>query len=451
MEVCTVGGYEECGKNMTAVKLGEDVFIFDAGIYLPPVIEIQETEPKGTNSGIYNEAKLRKIGALPDDLVLDKLGWRDKVKAIIIGHAHFDHIGGVPYITHRYPEAQIIATPFTMAFFNELLEDNRLVSKNKQTILKSNTSMKIKGQSEEYTLEFIHVTHSTLQCVLCALHSSHGTFFYALDFKFDNFPVMEPPTNYKRLKEIGNAGVKVLAMEALYSSVERRTPSERIARNMVEDAFSRVSKTNTAIFVSTFSSHIARLKSIVDFGRRTNRQIVFLGRSLNKYLSCAIKINECPFKKDITLIKYRNQVDAFLKKLNNERGKYLVVCTGHQAEPGSILDRLANDETPFKFKEDDNVIFASSVIPASVNLMAREKMDRKFRKKGVRIQTDVHVSGHAGREDLRDMIEMLKPKNIIPAHGTMQQETPLVELAKELGYKFGETVHLSSDGKVLKF
>ena len=83
--------------------------------------------------------------------------------------------------------------------------------------------------------------------------------------------------------------------------------------------------------------------------------------------------------------------------------------------------------------------------------MAREKMDRKFRKKGVRIQTDVHVSGHAGREDLRDMIEMLKPKNIIPAHGTMQQETPLVELAKELGYKFGETVHLSSDGKVLKF
>ena len=170
MEVCTVGGYEECGKNMTAVKLGEDVFIFDAGIYLPPVIEIQETEPKGTNSGIYNEAKLRKIGALPDDLVLDKLGWRDKVKAIIIGHAHFDHIGGVPYITHRYPEAQIIATPFTMAFFNELLEDNRLVSKNKQTILKSNTSMKIKGQSEEYTLEFIHVTHSTLQCVLCVLN-----------------------------------------------------------------------------------------------------------------------------------------------------------------------------------------------------------------------------------------------------------------------------------------
>lgn len=448
MEVCTVGGFEEVGKNMTAVKVGDDVFIFDMGIYLPPVIEIQETE---SQQQIYNEQKLRKIGAVPDDFVLDKLGWRDKVRAIIIGHAHLDHVGGLPYLIQRYPKAQIIATPFTMALFNVLLEDSNFRPKNKQVAMKGNSSMKIRGASQEYTVEFIHVTHSTLQCVLCALHTNEGIFFYAMDFKFDNYPVMEMPPNYKRLKELGRKGVRVLVVEALYSGKERRTPSERIARNMVEDAFSRIRKTNSAIFVTTFSSHIARLKSIVDFGKRTNRKIVFLGRSLNKYVNCAIKINECPFKKDVEMIKYRNQVESFLKRLEKDRGRYLVVCTGHQAEPGSILDRIVNDKTAFKLRPDDNIIFSSSVIPATVNVHARDKMDKKLQRKGVRIQTDVHVSGHAGREDLRDLIEMLRPVFIVPAHGSLQQETPLIELAKEEGYKFGETAQLTSDGKVLKF
>ena len=154
--------------------------------------------------------------------------------------------------------------------------------------------------------------------------------------------------------------------------------------------------------------------------------------------------------KNIKLLKYRRQVDSFLKKADKNPGKYLVVCTGHQGEKGSILDRIVDNKTSFKFRKGDNLIFSSSIIPAPENINARAKMDRKLRSLGVRIQTDVHVSGHGGREDLRDLVEMTKPENIIPAHGTLQQETPMVDLAVELGYKFHENVHLSSDGKVIK-
>jgi ribonuclease J len=150
------------------------------------------------------------------------------------------------------------------------------------------------------------------------------------------------------------------------------------------------------------------------------------------------------------MIRYRRQINSFLKKVEDNRGKYLVVCTGHQAEKGSILDRIVQGETPFKFRTGDNLIFSSSVIPVSVNINAREKLDGKLRRQGVRLQTDIHVSGHGGREDLRDLLEMLKPENLIPAHGSLKQETPLIDLAKEMGYKFQENSHLSSDGKVIK-
>ena len=447
MEICTVGGFEEVGKNMTAVKIGEDVILFDCGIYIPAVVELQEKE---NSEKAYSEKKLRSIGALPNDIVLDKMGWKNKVKAIVISHAHLDHLGGVPYVAGRYPKAKIFATPFTMAVLDRILEDEKINLANKRQIMNENSSYLINGQSGKYPLEFIHTTHSTLQCAFVALHTKEGIFFYALDFKFDNYPIIGNPPNYKKIKEVSKKGIKVSVIDSLYSGTERKTPSERIARNLLEDAMSSIREKDSALIITTFSSHIARLKSIVDFGKRTRRKIIFLGRSLNKYVKAAVKVNQCPFQNDITLLKYKNQVNSFLKKAESRRGEYLIVCTGHQAEPGSILERISNDETPFKFKKGDNVIFSSSVIPSPVNINNRDKMDKKLRKKGVKIQTDVHVSGHGSREDLRDFLEMLKPKHIIPAHGSLKQETPMIELATELGYKFGETVHLSSNGKVLK-
>jgi ribonuclease J len=432
---------------MTAVKLGEDVIILDAGVYLPALMEQEESESREK----MTLEKLRRIKACPDDLVLDKLGWRDKVIAIIIGHAHLDHVGALPYLANRYPQATIYATPFTMAVFDQILENEKMTVGNKRMVVQMDSTHIIKGKSGSYPVDFVNSTHSTIHCVFPVIHTPEGAVVYTLDFKFDNFPTMGNPPSFKKMREIGEKGVKVMIIDALYSGTEGKTPSERIARDLLEDAFSVVrGDKHSALFVTTFSSHIARLKSIVEFGKKTGRNIVFMGRSLNKYVSAAIKVHKNPLGHNVRFLKYRDQINSELRKINNNRGKYLVVCTGHQAERGSIMDRLVKEETPFQFKAGDNVIFSSSVIPTPQTVLSRDKMDKKLRSKGVRVQTDIHVSGHPSKEDLRELLRIFKSQHIIPAHGSLQQEAPLIELSTEFGYKFGETSHLTSNGKVLK-
>lgn len=462
MEVCTIGGFEGVGKNMTAVKIKDDVFIFDIGLDIPGIVELQEEHlasyadrnKKGgprKHGSPYSEEKLRRFGAVPDDLVLDKIGWKDKVRAIFIGHAHLDHVGAAPYLAKRYPNAPIYGTPFTMEVLKTLAQDEGVKINNPIKVVRPNSKHMIKGKSEKYTAEFVHATHSTVECVYPVLHTSEGIFFYALDLKFDNRPTLGNPPNYKRLEELGNKNIKVLIIDALYSGTEKKPGSETIAKHLIEDALAKVSNSKKAIFVTTFSSHIERLNSIVEFGKKTGREIIFLGRSLYKYVNAAIAVNKCPFKKDIQFAKYGSQVNSILRKVEKNRDKYLIVCTGHQAEENSILDRIVRGDTPFNFKKGDNLIFASSIIPVPINISARARLDSKLKRKGVRIQIDVHVHGHGSREDMRDMLRYLKPKNVICAHGTLQQEAPFIELAEEFGYKFGETSHLVNDGKVLKF
>jgi ribonuclease J len=461
MEICTVGGYEQVGKNMTAVKVGEDVFIFDMGLHIPGIVELQEEDrlefiqtrfKKGNQKyrqGQYTEKKLRDFGAVPDDRILDKLGWRNKVRAIIISHGHLDHVGAIPYIANRYPQAIIYGTPFTIKLLEAILQDEKIQIKNKLKTIKSDATFFIQGKSDKYKIDFIHTTHSIPHCVFPALHTKEGIFFYALDLKFDNYPTVGRAPSYNKMRELGKKGIKLAIIDALYSGTEKKPGGEKIAQHLLEDAISKMKGKNSAFFVTTFSSHIERLTNIVKLAKQTKREIVFIGRSLAKNVETALKTNLWPFR-EVKLIRYSKQRESFLRKLEKNRGKYFVVCTGHQAEENSVLDRISRGDLPFQFKEGDNLIFSSSVIPVSINLLAREKLDKKLRKIGVRIQTDVHVHGHGSREDLREFLEMTKPKHLIPAHGTLQQETPLIELASDFGYKFGETSHLSSNGKVLK-
>lgn len=446
MEIHTIGGFNEVGKNMTVVHMNDDAIIFDAGFYLPAIVELQEEEVQPVT---YSEKKLRSIGALPDDLLLDKLNLRHKVRAILLGHAHLDHIGAVPYIAHRY-KAPVVGTPFTINVLKRIMQDDKISIPNQIKTINPNSSFLIKGKKRNYKAEFINITHSTLQTSMIALHTPEGVVLYANDFKLDNTPVFGLPPNYNALKRIAKQGVKALVVDSLYSGSERKTPSEKIARAMVEEVLLTIKNEKSAIFVATFSSHIARLKSIVDYSKKLNRKIYFIGRSLKKYVSSAIDVNMCPFKKDIQLGSYKRQVESILKQVSKNRSRCIVVCTGHQGEPGSILDRLARKKLSFDFKPNDNVIFSSKTIPAPANIANKEQLDKRLKKSGVRVFDNVHVSGHAGREDLRDLLSIINPENIIPAHGSTQQLTPMIELAREMGYRAGKECHLMQDGQKLK-
>ncbi len=442
MKIHTVGGYNEVGKNMTVLDIGDDAFIFDSGLFLPAVVGVAERERIPTEKG------MRNLGALPDDLYLERKGLRDKVRAMLISHAHLDHVGALQYNAYRY-KADIVGTPFTMEVLKTLVEDSQLKLKNKTVRVNPNSFYVVKGKNRQYKVEFINMTHSTIQSTIIAVHTPEGVVLYANDYKLDNSPVVGDKPNYKRLKELSKIGVKALIVDSLYAPDDRKTPSEKIARGLLEDVFFTTDNRNSGMVITTFSSHIARLKSITEFGKKLGREVVFLGRSLNKYVTAASNVGKLPFHGQFKLFTFRRQLEKALHKINKDKKKYLVVCTGHQGEPGSILDRISRGQLPLKLENDDHIIFSSKTIPTPVNELNREQLEKRLKKYKVRIFDNVHVSGHGGREDLRDLIKLTNPKHIIPSHGDLKKTTAGARLAEEMGYKLNKNVHLMQNGQCL--
>lgn len=435
LKIHTIGGYNEVGKNMTALEIDDDVFLFDCGLFLPAIVGVAEREKIPTEKG------MRMLGALPDDLYLEKHSLKEKVRGILISHAHLDHIGAVPYIASKY-KCPILGTPFTIAVIKSILEDNGHSITNRLISINPNGTFVIKGKNRSYKVEFINITHSTIQSAIIAVHTPYGIVLYANDYKLDNTPVYGDKPNYHLLKEMSKEGVKAIIVDCLYAPDDRKTPSEKIAKGLLEDVFFSTENKNSGMIVTTFSSHIARLKTIAELGKRLNREVIFLGRSLNKYVTAAKSIGKAPFINDIRLVTYRKHMEKTLKHINKTKKDYLIVCTGHQGEPGSILDRMARNTLPIKLSAGDHVIFSSKTIPTPINEENRMQLEKRLKKHHVRIFDNVHVSGHGGREDLRDLIKLIKPEHIIPSHGDLKKLTAGAALAVEMGFKLNKNVHL---------
>ena len=256
--------------------------------------------------------------------------------------------------------------------------------------------------------------------------------------------------NFKRLQELGKQGVHALIVDSTYAPDPRKMPSESIAKQKLRDVLIETDSTGKGIIVTTFSSHIARLNSIVEFGKKLNRKIIFMGRSLYRYSMAAEAAGIINFSKDVEFCKFGKQIKRRLRQIANQRDKYLLVVTGHQGEPKSTLSKIATGEFDYKVDPQDHVVFSSRVIPTPVNFENSDKLDGFLKQCHARIFRDIHESGHAAREDLRDMLNIVKPKHLIPAHGHEKMKEALASLSEEMGYKRDKTVHIMKNGDRLK-
>lgn len=440
VEICALGGYNEVGRNSTAIKIDNEVYLLDLGIHLENYIKYTQDE----DIIAVEPKELMKAGAVPDISAIDD--WKAKVKMIMPTHAHLDHLGAIPYLANNF-KAPLMCTPFTAEVLKGILTEDKIKLNSKVKGMSANSSFQA---SSNVKVEFVHMTHSTPHTVMIALHTKQGIILYANDFKFDLFPTLGKKPNFKRLEELGKQKVLALVGDSTYADDARKMPSESIAKEMLKEVMLGIDSKNKHVVVTTFSSHIARLNSIVEFGQKMGRKIIFMGRSMAKYVRAAESTGIAKFTNKVEVLKYSGQIKRKLKKIAKERGKYLMVVTGHQGEPKSTLAKMINHEFKFNFMPEDHVIFSCRTIPTPTNIKNRQTLEANLRAFNVRIFKDVHQSGHAAREDLRDLINIVKPQHIIPAHGNVGMTSALADLAIEMGYKKGQNVHTMRNGERIK-
>jgi ribonuclease J len=439
IEINTLSGYEEVGRNLTAVKIGEEVIILDMGIHLENYIQyMNRRDIKNVTA-----KELIAIKAIPD---IEMLGdWKEKIKAIIPSHAHLDHIGAIPIIA-KHLNAPIIATPYTIEVIREILKKDEIKIPNELVVVKESEKIKL---TENIEIEFIKVTHSIPHTAMVAIHTKEGIIVYANDFKLDEKPIIGDTTDLKRLKELGSTGeVKAIIMESTYSEHEGRSGTEEYAKEILEENILSQDLAKGALIVSTFSSHIVRLKSIVEIGKRIGRKVLMLGRSLERYTTAGKNIGIIDYMDEVEIVKYGKQIKSKLRNINGEIEKYLIIATGHQGEKEAVLSKMLDEEW-INLRKKDLVVFSCKTIPTEMNIKNRSILENKLKNKGVKVLKDLHVSGHAYKEEIKEVIERIKPDNIIPSHGGEKMKNGLKKIAIEMGYK-EKNIKMMRDKETIK-
>ncbi len=438
--IIAVGGYDEIGRNMTAIRIGNDIVVMDMGIRLDRVQIHEDTDVETLHS-----SDLVAMGAIPDDSIMQNVN--GKVRAIACTHGHLDHIGAISKLAHKY-KAPIIASPFTADLINQEIKSEKIFGVNNPVIaMEAGKSHQI---TENLELEFIRVQHSIVDCVFAAIHTPKGVILYANDFKIDRSPTLGEPPDFARLRALGKEGVLALITETTNAGISGKTPSEQIAKDLVWDVLIGTEESKSGVVVTTFSSHIARIRAIIEAAQKMGRRPVLLGRSMEKYWNTAVRTGYADKNNGLLVYGRRKSVDKAMKRIMSEgKEKYLPIMTGHQGEPGAILSRVANGETDYLVESGDKVIFSAGIIPQPLNISNRFTVVTKLKMRGARIYDNVHVSGHACREDHWELLRMINPEHVIPSHGNLVSHGQYLMMAEETGYSLGSNVHLVRNGQEL--
>ncbi len=428
MNIYAVGGYEEVGKNMTAVEVKDEVVIIDMGLRIDRMMIHEDTDVHS-----LEEQELRKIGAVPDDRILEG----KNVVGIILSHGHLDHVGAISKMALKY-HCPIVGRPFTANIVRQLLRDDDQSDRNVITVEEN-------GMLGDFKFEFINVTHSIPDSSIVALYTREGDVLYANDYKLDPHPPLGEKTDFSKLKGVNP---KVLVIESVRVKEQRKTPSERIAVMMLQDFFYDEIFDFDCLISTTFSSHISRVSTLIETSKKAKRQPVLLGRSLCKYWNAAME--EGIVSEDVIRIARRNAINKFLKEAVTDRSQYSLIVTGHQGEPDAILSRIADGKTPYTFSHNDCIVFSASTIPNPVNEANRYKLETKLLMQNVRMVKDMHVSGHASKEDHRELLRIVNPEYIIPSHGEFDKLSAWGVLAEEEGYRVGRDLFILKNTQKMK-
>ena len=414
-----LGGLGEFGMNCMAIRWADDIIVIDAGLMFP-------------------EAELLGVDIVVPDITY-LIENREHVRAIVLTHGHEDHIGALPWILSEL-NVPVYGTEFTLAYVEGKLEEHGLLDDAELNEIKPGERFKI----GPFTINPIQVTHSLVDCVALAVHTPLGVLIHTGDFKVDPTPTDNRLFDLHAFAEYGKQGVLALFQDS--TNVERRgyTPSERAVRARFEEIFAR---TKRRLFITCFSSSIHRIKLTIEQAFEHGRKVALVGRSMMESAEIAQDLGYIDIP-DGTLIH-----PAQIRDLPPE--KVCVLISGTQGEPMSALSRAAVDNHKHaRIQKGDTVVLSSRIIPGNEKAIYRV-IDHLFRRDAHVIYDDgstppVHVSGHASQEELRLIINLVKPQYFIPIHGEYRQLKLHAELAGAMHGSVGKVLMIES-GDILEF
>ncbi len=416
LRIIPLGGLSEIGKNMMVMEYEDDIIVIDAGLMFP------EEEMLGIDL------------VIPDiNYLLEK---REKIRGIIITHGHEDHIGALPYLLPQL-NVPVYSTKLTNGLIRVKLKEGKALNRAELRVIPPGGEITL----GKFKVGVFPVCHSIPDSVGLIIHTPVGIVVHSGDFKLDYTPVDGKPTDLSRLAQLGAQGVLLLLSDSTYAELPGYTPSERVVGETLDhimaDAPGRV-------IVTTFSSLVSRIQQVIDSAAKHQRRVFIVGRSMSDTTNMALELG------------YLNAPDGILARLDELRGmphnRVVFITTGSQGEPTSALVRIANrDHRQVHILRGDTVVLSATPIPGNEALI-NKTVDRLF-KQGAQVLyskvAQVHVHGHGSQEELKLLLNLVKPKFFMPIHGEYRHLSLHAKLAQSVGIP-KENIFTLEDGDILE-
>lgn len=422
LKIISLGGFGQVTNNMFVYETERDILIVDCGVGFPT----------GEMLGVDL--------TIPDIATL--LSKKEKIRGIILSHGHDDHLGALPYILPNFPNIPVFASRWALALASEKLKEVGQGARFEEI----GEGKKI--NLGDFSVEFVEVTHSIPETLHLVIKTPLGVFYHAADFKLDLTPVMGKPTNQNLIRQYGQKGIFCLLSDCLRAERQGFTPSEIKLEEVFEQ---EITSCSGKFFVTTMSSNISRLKQAIDVSLRHHRKIVLIGRSVDKNVSLALKMG---------YLKYPGNIFLPVGEMDRVSPSSLtLLVAGSQAQAGSALERIVTGEHEVKIGPGDKIVFSTDYIPGN-EVPIYTLIDKLMRLGAEVVYPDVtsmiHVSGHGQSQDLKKLIELTKPKYLLPIGGNFRHMVAYKKIALQLGYQErdillpenGQIVEFLADGKV---